>query len=389
MKKDWQKYAFEIPLALPHLAGKEWEYVKNCLDTNWITSAGAYIEEFEEKIVKFTQSKYCVAVSSGTAALHLALQAVGVGANTCVILPNLSFVASANAIHYCNAKPIFIDIRKDTWQIDENLLEDFLEKHCYQEQGNSYLKSSKEKITALLPVHCLGNMPNMNKLLAISQKYHIPIVEDAAEALGSFFEKHHAGTLGEVGILSFNGNKIITTGSGGAVITNNPEIAEKIRHRANQAKTNLHDYFHDEIGYNYRMANLLAAIGVAQMEQLVAFLEKKQLINQIYKESLQEIATLQAVEPNVSPNYWLFTALFENSEQIAQQLSQRGIQVRKLWYPLNRLPMNRDCLYIQEEDITWQVYEQSLSLPSGVGLQVEDVLKICEIIKKEAKVSNP
>jgi aminotransferase in exopolysaccharide biosynthesis len=385
VKKDWKKYAFDVPLAVPHLAGKEWEYVKNCLDTNWITSAGAYIEEFEEKIANYTNAKYCVAVSSGTAALHLALQAVGVGANTCVILPNLSFVASANAVHYCNAKPIFIDIRKDTWQIDENLLEDFLEQQCYQEQGNSYLKSSKEKIAALLPVHCLGNMPNMNKLLAISRKYHIPIVEDAAEALGSFFEKQHAGTLGEVGVLSFNGNKIITTGSGGAVITNNEKIAEKIRHRANQAKTDLHDYFHDEVGYNYRMANILAAIGVAQMEQLATFLEKKKLIDQIYRENLEKMAILQAVEPQVSPNFWLFTALLENSEQIATKLSQQGIQVRKLWYPLSRLPMNQDSLYIQQEDITWQVYAKSLSLPSGVGLQAEGVLRICEIITHWAK----
>ncbi|MFN3316178.1 MAG: DegT/DnrJ/EryC1/StrS family aminotransferase, partial [Raineya sp.] len=296
---------------------------------------------------------------------------------------------SANAVHYCNAEPIFLDIHKDTWQIDENLLDFFLQEQCYQDGETTYLKSSRKRISALMPVHCLGNMPNMDKLLAVAQKYHIPIVEDAAEALGSFFESQHAGTFGEVGVLSFNGNKIITTGSGGAIITDNKEIAEKIRHRANQAKTNTHDYFHDEIGYNYRMANILAAIGVAQMEQLEFFLEKKKQIAQIYKENLQEIATLQAVEPNVSPNYWLFTALFENSGQIAEQLTQKGVQVRKLWYPLNRLPMNRNSLYVHEEDITWQVYEKSLSLPSGASLQVEDVLKICEIIKKEAKVSSP
>lgn len=382
MKNNWQQHAFDIPLALPHLAGKEWEYVKHCLDTNWITSAGAYIDEFEEKLTTLTKSAHSIAVSSGTAALHLALRAVGVEANTCVLVPNLSFVATANAIHYCNAEPVFVDIRKDTWQIDEVLLEYFLEEKCYEEQGGTYLKSSQKKITALIVVHCLGNVANMSKILSLAQKFRIPIVEDAAGALGSFFEQKHAGTFGEAGILSFNGNKIVTTGSGGAVITNNEAVAKQVRHRANQAKTNLHDYFHDEVAYNYRMANILAAIGVAQMEQLDFFLERKRRIAQVYQEHLQEIAIFQAVEPNVSPNFWLFTALFENPDAIAQQLTQKSIQVRKLWYPLNRLPMNQHCLYVQQEDTTWQVYRKSLSLPSGVGLEIEEIVRICEEIKK-------
>lgn len=380
MKNDWQKHLFRIPLALPHLAGKEWEYVKNCLDTNWITSSGAYIEEFEEKIKNFTQSKHCIAVSSGTAALHLALQTVGVEENTYVILPNLSFVASANAIQYCRAKPIFIDIRKDTWQIDEKILEHFLQEYCYQEQECTFLKSSRKKIAALLPVHCLGNMPAMNQIIAISETYRIPIVEDAAEALGSYFEQKHAATLGKVGIFSFNGNKIVTTASGGAVITDDEKIAKQIRHRANQAKTHTHDYFHDDIGYNYRMANILAAIGVAQMEQIDYFLQQKKIIDTTYKHYLKEIAVFQEVMPDVSPNFWLFTALFENSEQIALKLAQHGIQTRKLWYPLNRLPMYQNALYVHEQDITWQIYAKSLSLPSAVSLTEEQIANITKLL---------
>ena len=380
MKNDWQKHLFQVPLALPHLAGKEWEYVKNCLDTNWITSVGGYIEEFEAKILDFTHSKHCIAVSSGTAALHLALQAVGVEENTYVLLPNLSFVASANAVRYCCAEPIFVDIRKDTWQLDEKLLERFLQEQCYQEKECTRLKSNKQKIAALMPVHCLGNMPEMNVILEISKKYRIPIIEDAAEALGSFFKQKHAGTFGEVGVLSFNGNKIVTTASGGAVIVEDEKIAKKIRHRANQAKTNTHDYFHDEIGYNYRMANILAAIGVAQMQQIDYFLKQKKIIDKTYKRYLRERATFQEVMPNVSPNFWLFTALFENSEQIAQKLAQEGIQTRKLWYPLNRLPMYQNALYVHEEDITWQVYEKSLSLPSAVSLTEEQIEKIAKLL---------
>lgn len=380
MKNDWQKHLFQIPLALPHLAGKEWEYVKNCINTNWITSAGAYIGEFEEKILAFTSSKYCIAVSSGTAALHLALQASGVEENTCVILPNLSFVASANAVRYCRAELIFIDIRKDTWQLDEKLLERFLQEQCYQEEECTRLKSDGRKIAALMPVHCLGNMPEMNKISEISRKYCIPLVEDAAAAIGSFFAEKHAGTFGRAGIFSFNGNKIITTASGGAIITESEEVANRIRHRANQAKTHTHDYFHDEIGYNYRMPNILAAIGVAQMEKISYFLQQKKIIDSTYKKLLQGLATFQEVMPNVSPNYWLFTALFENSEQIAQKLAQASIQTRKLWYPLNRLPMYQNALYVYEEDITWQVYEKSLSLPSAVSLTEERIEKIASLI---------
>lgn len=382
VQKDWQKHEFKTPLAVPLLVGREWEYVKNCLDTNWISSAGKYIEEFEEKIATFTGSSYCVALSSGTAALHLALQAVGVGANHCVVVPNLSFVASVNAIYYCNAQPILVDVRKDTWQLDVDLLEDFLEKECYQQEGATFLKSTHQKIAALLPVHCLGDMPDMLRIISIAKKFSIAVVEDAAEALGSFFDNKHAGTLGEVGVLSFNGNKIVTTGSGGAIITNDAAIAQKIRHRANQAKTHIHDYFHDEIGYNYRMANILAAIGVAQMEQIAFFLQKKKMIAQTYKEYLQGIATFQTSMPMVNANFWLCTALFKNSDKIAQELASKGVQTRKLWHPLNRLPMNKDLPYITKEDVTWQIYEKSLSLPSGVGMEMKEVLSICEQIKR-------
>jgi aminotransferase in exopolysaccharide biosynthesis len=382
VKNDWQKYQFQIPLALPYLSGKEWEYVKNCLDTNWITSAGAYIEQFEQKIKDFTGAKYCVAVASGTAALHLALQAVGVKANTCVLLPNLSFVASANAVYYCNAEPVFVDVRRDTWQIDEKLLEYFLEKECYQGQEGTFLKRTRQKISAILPVHCLGNMPAMDKILALAQTYQIPVVEDAAEALGSRFEQKHAGTLGNVGIFSFNGNKIVTTANGGAIVTDDETIARQVRHRANQAKTDTHEYFHDEIGYNYRLPNVLAAIGLAQMEQIDFFLQQKKIINNAYRKHLQEVAVFQEIMPNVEPNFWLFTALFENSKQIAQKLAEHNIQTRKLWYPLNRLPMYKNALYIHEADVTWQIYEKSLSLPSAVSLSEEQIEKITAILSE-------
>lgn len=369
-----------IPLLAPYLTGKEVEYLQECLQSGWITTSGKFIKLFEEKLQNYTLSPYVVVVVSGTAALHLALKAVGVTEKSIVLLPNSSFVATANAIHYCNAEPIFIDIHPKTWQIDERLLEKFLQKHCYTKEGKTFYKTNHKPISALIVVHNLGNIGNMQAIIEICQNYSIPLVEDAAEALGSFYKGKHAGTFGEVGILSFNGNKIITTGGGGAVLTKNSEIAQKIRHWANQAKTHPEEYYHDTIGYNYRLSNPLAAIGVAQMESLEFFLQKKKTINTFYHENLSEIADFQDILHETTPNYWLSTALFRQSNSLIQKLKKAGIQTRRLWYPLNRLPMHKNSVYIQEEDYSFEVYQQAISLPSSVSLTETELHKIVQTL---------
>ncbi|MCS6794857.1 MAG: LegC family aminotransferase [Raineya sp.] len=377
-----QNQDFQIPLLAPFVTGKEEIYLKKCLQSGWITTTGEFVEAFERKIQDYTQSSYVVAVSSGTAALHLALKAVGVSENSLVILPNISFVASANAIHYCQAEPIFVDISPDTWQLDEQLLLKFLQNECYSKGKHTFHKATQKRISALVLVHNLGNIGNLTEIQKIAENFNIPLVEDAAEALGSFYHQKHAGICSKVGILSFNGNKIVTTGGGGAILTADEKIAQKVRHWANQAKTSKEEYFHDEVGYNYRLPNPLAAIGLAQMESLDFFLARKRYIYNFYTNILFGKAIWQRTLESVEPNYWLFTALFENSSQIAQKLQDKGIQTRKLWYPLNRLPMHKKCLYVQENDISWEIYEKSLSLPSSVGLQENEMEKIAEILQK-------
>jgi len=375
-----QTHTFDIPLVLPHLAGNEWKYIQDCLETNWITSAGKYIPLFEDKVAQYTHSKYAIAVSSGTAALHLALLAIGVERDDVVILPNLSFVASVNSIHYCGAEPLFVDITPDTWQLDITLLEHFLETKCVVENEVCYIKSSKKRIKAILPIHILGNVGDFSVLLALAKKYHLAVVEDAAESLGSFYNNTHTGCWGDVGIVSFNGNKVVTTGGGGMILTQNEQIAQKVRHWANQSKTNTHEYYHDEVGYNYRLINLLAAIGLAQMEQIEFFLKQKEIIYQFYHQHLADKVGFQRVLEGVKPNYWLTTILSEKSRNIQETLEKQGIQTRKLWHPLNRLPMHKNATYITEKDHTWQIYEQSVSLPSGVGLKEEHLEKIVKAI---------
>ncbi|WP_448530275.1 LegC family aminotransferase [Raineya sp.] len=375
-----EKTTFQIPLLAPYITETESDYVQECIRKGWITTVGEFIEIFEQKIKTYTQSPYVVAVSSGTAALHLALRAVEVEKDTLVILPNISFVASANAIHYCGAEPLFVDIHPATWQLDENLLLKFLENECFYTKEQTFHKATQKRISALVLVHNLGNLGNISAIQEICRAYQIPFVEDAAEALGSFYEGKHAGTFGKVGILSFNGNKIVSTGGGGAVLTNDEDIAKKVRHWANQAKISSEEYYHDEIGYNYRLPNPLAAIGVAQMEKISLFLERKQLIHEFYTNILQGKAIWQDTLPKVEPNHWLFTALFENSATLTQKFKENAIQTRKLWCPLSRLPMHQKAMYVQENDISWKVYEKSLSLPSSVGLQMQDLEKIASVL---------
>lgn len=377
-----EKTNFQIPLLAPYVTETEEKYLQECIRSGWITSAGKFIELFEQKLKDFTHSPYVVAVSSGTAALHLALKAVGVEKGTFVILPNISFVASVNAVHYCNAEPIFVDINSATWQLDENLLLNFLENECFYTKEQTFHKATLKRISALVLVHNLGNLGNISAIQEICERFNIPLVEDAAEALGAFYKGRHAGTFGKVGILSFNGNKIVTTGGGGAVLTKDEHISKKVRHWANQAKINAEEYYHDEVGYNYRLPNPLAAIGVAQMEKIHFLLEKKKLTRDFYTDILRGKAIWQETLADSQPNYWLFTALFENSHLIAQKLKENSIQTRKLWYPLNRLPMHQNCLYVQKNDFSWKVYEKSLSLPSSVGLQIQDLEKIAKVLEE-------
>lgn len=363
-----------IPLSVPNLAGNEWKYIKECLDTNWVSSVGSYVTLFENKMAEFCGVKKAVAVSNGTSALHICLMLAGVQRGDLVILPNITFVAPANAIKYAGADPVLIDVDEQTWQMDLNLLEEFLQTKTSLTNTTCIHKESGRKIGALLPVHVLGNMCDMDRLLSIAERFKLTVVEDSTEALGSYYKGKHAGSFGLFGTLSFNGNKIITTGGGGMILTNNEELGKKAKHLTTQAKADPNEYYHDDIGYNYRLVNILAAMGVAQMEQLESFLQRKKQITAAYNDVFKNVegACRQKIAENVEPNNWLYTIRIKEQEELRKKLLAAKIEVRPFWVPMNQLPAFKDDLYFTKEDVSDRVYRSCLSLPCSTGLTNEE-----------------
>ena len=372
-----------LPLSIPHLAGNEWKYVKECLDTNWVSSVGSFVDKFEQSIADYTGATYAVATVNGTAALHICLQIAGVRRDNYVIIPNITFVASANAVSYTGATPLLMDVESDSWQMDLDLLEEFLENHTQIQDNHCVYKKDGRVIRAIMPVHVLGNMCDMDRLCQLAEAFKLWVVEDSTEALGSSQQGKHSGTFGHLGTFSFNGNKIITTGGGGMIVTDNEAWAKRAKHLTTTAKTDPIEYKHDEVGYNYRLVNILAALGVAQMEQLPAFLEKRASIAAIYQAELGHIDAIsfQQVLPHVSPNNWLFTIRTPYKDVIFNQLKTRNIQARPLWQPMNKLPMFMKSPFFQRQDVSSLIHSQCLSLPSSGNLTEENILYVCDLIK--------
>lgn len=372
-----------IPLSIPHLAGNEWEYVKKCLDTGWISSAGAYVTQFEEMVANYAGAKYGVACVNGTSGLHLTMHMHDVKLGDHLIVPNITFIASANAASYTYANPIFIDVDPDTWQMDLDLLEEFLATKTVQKEGRTYLLSSGKPIKAIMPVHVLGNMCDMYRLVDICKKYNILVVEDASESLGSYYKGKHSGAFGEMGVFSFNGNKIISTGGGGVIVTNDEALAKRAKHLTTQAKADPNTYYHDEIGFNYRMVNVLAAIGVAQMEQLPTFIQKKKEIDAYYRQELVGVGDIrfQKVEKEVDPNCWLFTFSSSRQDMILKALASNKIIARPFWVPMNQLPMFNEHMYVSQNDHSKRVHAESLSIPSSVNLEEKQLAEVVRVIR--------
>lgn len=372
-----------IPLSVPNISGNEWQYIKDCLDTSWVSSVGSYVNEFERVTAEYTGSKYAVATSNGTSAIQIALMLAGVKPNDLVIAPNITFVASINAIKYTGAKPILIDIDFDTWQMDVKLLEDFLINNTFVDNNTCFYKATRQIIRAILPVHVLGNIGDMNKLMLLSNKYHLHVVEDSTEALGSYYKGKHAGTFGLLGTLSYNGNKLITTGGGGMILTDDEELAKKAKHLTTQAKAKPDEYFHDEIGYNFRLVNVLAAMGVAQMEQLITFLKRKEEITAFYNARLSKIEGFvnQKILVDVNPNYWLYTIKIPRAKSLLAHFKNLAIEARPFWVPMNQLPANESDLYYTKRDVSNQIYDTCVSLPCSTNItdeQLEIVVKHIE-----------
>lgn len=370
-----------IPLSLPNISGNELKYVKECLETGWISTAGSYVDKFENSFAEFVGVKNAVSTMNGTSALHLALKVLGVGYDDLVIMPNITFVASANSISYLGAKPLLIDIDENSWQMDLELLEDYLKNNCSFDSRKRVIDQKTQKnVAAIMIVHVQGNICNMNRLREIADRYNLPLIEDAAEALGSKYHNSYAGTLGDVGCYSFNGNKIMSTGGGGMVVGKSAKIMKKIKHLSTTAKTDPLRYFHDEIGYNYRLVNVLSAIGVAQLEQLQSFIDRKIEISKFYRENLKGIGDInfQMIEKDIVSNEWLFTITTKKMEELLDFLNNNGVMSRPFWIPMNELPMYKDCIYISKSNKSKKVHSRALSIPCSTGItdiELHDVVK--------------
>jgi aminotransferase in exopolysaccharide biosynthesis len=362
-----------VPLHAPRFSGNEKKYLMDCIDTTYVSYVGQYVDRFEDEIRHLTGAKYAVAVSSGTAALHVALLLAEVAPGDEVITQPLTFVATANAISYCSAQPVFVDVERSTLGLDPGKLNDFLMNNgILKTDGRCYNKITGRKIAACVPMHTFGHPVRIDQIIEICQRYKIPIVEDAAEALGSFYKGQHAGTFGELGILSFNGNKPVTTGGGGMIITNDETHAAKAKHLTTTAKQpHPWEFVHDDVGYNYRMPNINAAVGCAQMECFAATLENKRATAQMYNQFFQEIGIPFVVEPaNARSNYWLNAIVLKDRQDREQFLAysrEKGIQTRPVWALMSNLPMYRHCQSTSLEIAQW-LEDRLVNIPSSVRI---------------------
>lgn len=378
-----------IPLCEPELNGNESIYLKECIDSTWVSSSGTFLDRFEEKITEYTGSKHAIACVSGTSAIHASLKLSGVRGGDEVLIPTLTFIAPINAVLYCNASPVFFDCDQ-FHNIDTKQLEKFLKEETYFQGSNTYNKATNKIIRAIVVVHVWGNCAHLDKILELGKEYNIEVIEDASESLGSFYEGAksviHSGTAGLLGCLSFNGNKIITTGGGGAILTNDDILAKKARYILSQAKDDPIEYIHNEVGYNYRLTNLQASLGLAQIEQLQEKVIKKKKINTFYKNNIDtnKGRSILAGPSNSRSNQWLNVLKLDPDKHkdwrcLFQHLKRNNIDSRPVWFlNHNQKPFKE----FQKYSVTRAESEvrYSLCLPSSVGLIEEDLYKICNLI---------
>lgn len=380
-----------IPLSVPEIRGNEWQYVKECLDTGWVSSVGSYVERLEKMVAAQAGTKYAVATASGTSALHVSLLVAGVQAGDEVLVSTLTFIAPVNAIRYVGAFPVFMDAEPDYWQIDPAKVLEFIEKQCDTINGELRNRLTGRRVSAIVPVHILGHPVDMDPLLEIARKHNFKVIEDSTEALGSAYRSKSPGSLGDIGCFSFNGNKIITTGGGGMIVTDRQDWAQKAKYLTTQAKDDPIEYVHGEIGFNYRMTNVLAAIGCAQMEQLPQYVTNKRRIASRYDRELAGVRGLELMKqaPWAESTHWMYTVLINpdafgmSSRQLLKVLDLQKIQTRPLWQPIHLSPVYADQIRVSlavAEDLA----SRALSLPCSVGLSESEQRRVISAILEAA-----
>ena len=359
-----------IPLHEPRFLGNEKKYLNECIDSTFVSSVGAFVDRFEREFAEYVGSKYAIATVNGTAALHTALLLADVGKDDEVITQALSFVATPNAISYTGAKPIFLDVDIDTMGLSSSALQNFLQTDCELKEKKCINKTTNRVIKACVPMHTFGHPCRIEEIAKICKEWHITLVEDSAESLGSFYKEQHTGTFGEVGVFSFNGNKIITSGGGGVIVTDDETLAKRAKHLTTTAKVpHKWEYEHDEIGYNYRMPNLNAALLVAQLENLESFLADKRALAKEYREFFKSIDEISFIEEpqDAKSNYWLNVISVEKRDETLKVLNENGIMSRPVWRLLSDLEIYREC---QSDELVNSHYLESrlINIPSGVRL---------------------
>jgi len=365
----------KIWLASPHMSdeGYEMQYVQEAFDTNWVAPLGPNVNEFEKELAEKVGSKHAAAMTSGTGAIHLALKAAGVGEGDIVFCPTLTFSATANPIIYQNATPVFIDSDYETWNMDPKALEAAFEKYG-------------DKVKAVLVVHLYGLSADMDKIMEICSRYNVTVIEDAAESLGAYYKGRHTGTFGEFGVFSFNGNKIITTSGGGMLVSDDEEKIKKVRFWSTQSRDAARHYQHSELGFNYRMSNVVAGIGRGQLKVLDQRVAKKKYIFEFYKRALGQLEGVEFMPINDwnDPNYWLSVMILKGEVRpldVMEALEKENIESRPVWKPMHMQPFFAEYDYVGS-DVSEKLFENGVCLPSDTKMTDSDLERICSIIKR-------
>lgn len=360
-----------IPLHEPRFTGNEKKYLNDCIDSTFVSSVGKYVDMFEENTARYTGAGHAVVCVNGTEALHLALVLCGVKQDDEVLTQSLTFIATANAIAYTGANPVFLDVDLETMGLSPASVQHFLEEYGeIRDDGFCYNRKTGKRISACIPMHTFGHPVKIEALVAVCNTWHIPVIEDAAESIGSTYKEKHTGTFGKIGVLSFNGNKIITTGGGGMILTNDEPLAKTAKHLSTQAKIpHPWEYAHDHIGYNYRMPNINAALGVAQMESLDGFIVKKRELALAYKAFFDANGINFFTEPkDCKSNYWLNVIILENRQErdkFLLQTNNEKVMTRPIWKLMNKLPMFADCQTDSLKNAEW-LEDRVVNIPSSV-----------------------
>jgi len=377
-----------IPLCVPEIRGNEWAYIKECLDTSFVSSVGPFVDRFERELAMRVGTRYAVATVNGTAALHIALLVSGVQPDDDVLVSTLTFIAPANAIRYVGAWPVFVDAEPDYWQMDPQKTMDFLQKDCIWSNGELRNKTTGRRVKAIIPVHILGHPVDMDPILEVARKYNLVVIEDATESLGAKYKHRMVGNLGDIACFSFNGNKIITTGGGGMIVTDNEAWARKSQYLTTQAKDDPLEFVHGGVGYNYRLTNIQAAMGVAQLERLGKYIGIKRRIAETYVASLRDVPGVTSMREAAwaFSVFWMFTVLIDeaqfgmDSRALLRHLDANKIQTRPLWQPSHLSPAHRgmratDCAVAE------RLNRDAISLPCSVWLTREEQSRVIAAVR--------